>query len=112
MRLATSRAVALGTSSVVLLGHVALTPGIAAACSVCFGRDANWAPAFVLGTIIMLGLPPLLVAAFGIAVYRAMRRKAAHDAALETMQAAGGVDAGRAERTARRAAAKHLRLAR
>jgi hypothetical protein len=64
-------------------------PQTAAACFVCYGGEgSDWTPAFVLGTIMMLGLPPAIVAGASFAIYRSIKR---NEAFLE--QSAGeGVD--------------------
>jgi hypothetical protein len=51
-------------------------PELAAACSVCFGGENNdWTGGFLLGTIVMLALPPAIVISAGVAIYRAMKRQ-------------------------------------
>jgi hypothetical protein len=50
-------------------------PQAAAACFVCYGGDgSDWTPAFVSGTIMMLGLPPAIVLGAGFAIYRSIKR--------------------------------------
>ena len=50
-------------------------PQVAGACFVCFGGEGNdWTPAFVAGTIVMLGLPPAIVLGAGVAIYRSIKR--------------------------------------
>ena len=69
------RIAAAGTAGVLaVLAH----PDVARACTVCFGGgndDWNWG--FLLGTVMMLALPPAVVVGAGIAIYRAMKRQEA-----------------------------------
>ncbi|MFP6662760.1 MAG: hypothetical protein VCC00_00995 [Deltaproteobacteria bacterium] len=56
-------------------------PQTAAACFVCYGgEDNDWTPAFVSGTIMMLGLPPAIVLGAGFAIYRSIKRTEAYQA--------------------------------
>lgn len=69
------RIAAAGTVSALA---VLARPDVARACTVCFGGgndDWNWG--FLLGTVIMLALPPAVVVGAGIAIYRAMKRQEA-----------------------------------
>jgi hypothetical protein len=51
-------------------------PEVARACAVCFGGENNdWTGGFLLGTILMLALPPAIVIGAGVAIYRAMKRQ-------------------------------------
>ena len=44
----------------------------------CFGGQENdWTGGFLLGTILMLALPPMIVVSAGIAIYRATKRQEA-----------------------------------
>ena len=68
-----------------VLGALAvLAPGIAHACAVCFGgEDTVWTDAFVLGTILMMALPPAIVVTGAVVVYRATKRQEARLKAAE-----------------------------
>lgn len=60
-----------------LLGLLAL-PEWAYACAVCFGGEGgDWNIGFLLGTILMLSLPPAVVIGAGVTIYRAMKRQEA-----------------------------------
>lgn len=53
-------------------------PDVARACTVCFGgQDGDWNFGFLLGTAMMLALPPAVVIGAGIAIYRSMKRQEA-----------------------------------
>ncbi|MEW6272350.1 MAG: hypothetical protein AB1689_23960 [Thermodesulfobacteriota bacterium] len=53
-------------------------PRTAAACAVCFGGQENdWTGGFLLGTTLMLLLPPLIVVGAGFAIYRAIKKQEA-----------------------------------
>jgi hypothetical protein len=55
---------------------LAFAPSTALACAVCFGGQANdWTGGFLLGTILMLSLPPLIVVGAGFMIYRAIKRQ-------------------------------------
>jgi len=61
-----------------LLVALLCDPRSALACAVCFGgTDSDWPGAFLLGTILMLALPPAIVISAGIAIYRGMKRQEA-----------------------------------
>lgn len=69
-----SAATAVTVSAIAILVH----PVAARACTVCFGgENGDWNVGFLLGTILMLALPPALVIGVGIAIYRAMKRQEA-----------------------------------
>jgi hypothetical protein len=54
------------------------TPRAALACAVCFGgKDGDWSGGFLLGTTLMLALPPAIVLCAGFAIWRAMKRQEA-----------------------------------
>lgn len=58
-----------------------LLPSGAEACAVCFGgEESDWTTGFVLGTIMMLALPPAIVLGAGVAIYRSIKR---HEAEIE-----------------------------
>jgi hypothetical protein len=64
--------------AILVAGAVALLgrPELAGACAVCFGGENNdWTGGFLLGTILMLALPPAIVIGAGVAIYRAMKRQ-------------------------------------
>ena len=64
----------LGGAAAVL----AASPVTALACAVCFGgEDSDWPKAFLAGTAVMLVLPPAILIAGGIAIYRATKRQEA-----------------------------------
>jgi len=68
---------------------IALWPGFARACTVCFGgKDSNWSAGFYAGTLLMLLLPPALVVGAGIVIYRATKRQEARRAARDASSAA------------------------
>lgn len=53
-------------------------PDVVRACTVCFGNgNDDWNAGFLLGTVLMLALPPAVVVGAGIAIYRAMKRQEA-----------------------------------
>lgn len=53
-------------------------PESARACAVCFGGEGgDWNIGFLLGTILMLSLPPAVVIGAGVTIYRAMKRQEA-----------------------------------
>lgn len=53
-------------------------PDVARACTVCFGgQDGDWNLGFLLGTAMMLALPPAVVIGAGFAIYRSMKRQEA-----------------------------------
>jgi hypothetical protein len=59
-------------------------PEVAIACAVCFGDEASdWPAAFLLGTALLLALPPAIVVFAGVAIYRATKRQEARLAARE-----------------------------
>lgn len=61
-----------------------LAPTQAQACAVCFGGgEDDWTGGFVLGTILMLALPPAIVAGAGFSIYRAIKKQEAAEAAAE-----------------------------
>jgi len=65
---------ALATSAAVC----ALQPRAALACAVCFGgKDNDWTGGFLLGTVLMLALPPAIVLGAGFYIYRAIKRQEA-----------------------------------
>jgi hypothetical protein len=71
----------------------------ALACAVCFGGESSdWNGAFLLGTVLLLLLPPAIVVGAGVAIYRATKRQEARLAERE--QASAKTRAGR-ERTLR-----------
>jgi hypothetical protein len=89
-RLASPRAAA--TAALVLL---AADPRSALACAVCFGgKDSDWSGAFLLGTIVMLGLPPAIVISAGIAIYRGMKRQEARLRERDAQRAQQSVQQG------------------
>jgi cation transport ATPase len=60
---------------------LSLAPTAAHACAVCFGgEESDWTTAFVLGTVLMMALPPAIVLAAGIAIYRSTKRQERLDA--------------------------------
>jgi hypothetical protein len=64
-------------------------PGAAHACTVCFGgENGDWNVGFLLGTVLMLALPPALVGGAGIAIYRAMKRQDARIRERDAQRAA------------------------
>ena len=53
-------------------------PEPAGACAVCFGGEGgDWNIGFLLGTVLMLALPPAVVVGAGVSIYRAMKRQEA-----------------------------------
>lgn len=53
-------------------------PDVARACTVCFGgQDGDWNFGFLIGTAMMLALPPAVVIGAGVAIYRSMKRQEA-----------------------------------
>lgn len=71
-----------------LLAALAL-PGAADACAVCFGDGSDdWTAGFVLGTILMLALPPAIVLGAGFAIWRSIKRHEAHEAEAEARDGA------------------------
>lgn len=57
---------------------VLVRPDVARACTVCFGgQDGDWNFGFLLGTAMMLSLPPAVVIGAGVAIYRSMKRQEA-----------------------------------
>jgi hypothetical protein len=53
-------------------------PDVARGCTVCFGgQDGDWNFGFLLGTAMMLALPPAVVIGAGVAIYRSMKRQEA-----------------------------------
>ena len=57
---------------------VAMAPGAARACAVCFGGEGgDWNVGFLLGTVLMMALPPAVVIGAGLTIYRAMKRQEA-----------------------------------
>lgn len=63
---------------------VTLLPSVAEACAVCFGNgEDDWTGGFVLGTIMMLALPPAIVAGAVLTIYRSIKRHDAEEAAAE-----------------------------
>lgn len=80
-------------STLLLLGVVfllvALVPSGADACAVCFGNgEDDWTSGFVAGTILMLALPPAIVAGAGFTIYRAIKKQEAVEAEAEAHSAA------------------------
>jgi hypothetical protein len=64
-----------------------LLPAGAEACAVCFGgEDSDWTTGFLLGTIVMLALPPAIIGGAGFAIYRAIKRHDAEVAASEARE--------------------------
>lgn len=60
------------------LALLAADPRVAGACAVCFGgKGDDWNSGFLLGTWLMLLLPPGIVLFAGVAIYRAMKRQEA-----------------------------------
>ena len=58
-----------------------LAPADAHACAVCFGGgEDDWTGGFVLGTILMLALPPAIVVGAGFSIYRAIKKQEALEA--------------------------------
>ena len=83
------RAVWLVLLVVVLAGFLGLATD-AQACAVCFGgEDSDWTGAFVLGTLLMLALPPAIVVGAVFAIYRAIKRQ---EAALAEAESAAASD--------------------
>ena len=63
-------------TTIVLGGGLVFAPRVALACAVCFGdKESDWNGAFLIGTVLMLALPPAIVVGAGIAIYRAMKRQ-------------------------------------
>lgn len=61
-----------------IVATVLVQPNLARACAVCFGgENDDWTGGFLLGTIVMLALPPAIVGFAGFAIYRAMKRQEA-----------------------------------
>ena len=53
-------------------------PRVAAACAVCFGGEgSDWTGGFLLGTTLMLLLPPLIIGGAAFAIYRAIKKQEA-----------------------------------
>ncbi len=76
------------TGALVLLVALAalVDPSAVDACAVCFGGEENdWTTGFVLGTVMMLSLPPVIVVGAGVTIYRSIKR---HDAEIEAAEAA------------------------
>lgn len=69
--------VRLGAAAIVAVVAALLAqPDRALACAVCFGGENNdWTGGFLLGTILMLALPPAIVIGAGVTIYRAMKRQ-------------------------------------
>lgn len=66
------------TAPLAALAGILASPGIAAACAVCFGgEETNWNGAFLAGTAVMLVLPPVILLGGGIVIYRAIKRQEA-----------------------------------
>ncbi len=62
---------ALASAAVLLV-----LPRLASACAVCFGDGSDdWTAAYVAGTIMMLALPPSIIACAGIVIWRATKRQ-------------------------------------
>lgn len=70
---------------------MAIRPGTAIACAVCFGgQESEWSKAFVAGTLVMLVLPPMILIGGGLAIYRATKRQEARIAERDAAAAGGG----------------------
>ncbi len=69
---------------------IALRPGTAFACAVCFGgQDTDWSKAFLAGTAVMLVLPPAILIGGGIVIYRAIKRQEARVAERDALASSG-----------------------
>jgi len=80
---------AIGWLWVCLVLIALAVPSGAEACAVCFGgEESDWTTGFVLGTIVMLALPPAIVGGAGFAIYRSIKRHDAEVAAAEAASAA------------------------
>ena len=87
----TARAAAMALLAVLLCD-----PRSALACAVCFGgKENDWTGAFLLGTILMLALPPAIVISAGIAIYRSMKRQEARLRERDAQRAEQALEAGR-----------------
>jgi hypothetical protein len=54
-------------------------PSVAAACAVCFGgEESDWTFAFTAGTILIMVMPPGIVATAAFVIYRSMKRRQAY----------------------------------
>lgn len=88
MAVPTERAVVMLRSGLFLaaLGVVALLSAPeAAACAVCFGGEENdWTNGFVMGTVVMLALPPLIIVGAATTIYRAIKRQEAVEEQAES----------------------------
>jgi len=63
-----------------LLGAAVLLSSARAAhaCAMCFGgQDSDWTAGFLLGTVLMVSLPPAIIVSAGVALYRATKRQEA-----------------------------------
>ena len=69
-----------------VLGLVALLSAPeASACAVCFGGEENdWTNGFVMGTVVMLALPPLIIVGAATTIYRAIKRQEAVEEQAES----------------------------
>jgi len=78
-----------------VLAGIVLDPRVALACSVCFGgKESDWNGAFLLGTALMLALPPAIVVAAGIAIYRGMKRQEARIRERDAQRAQQALEQG------------------
>ncbi|MFM7143486.1 MAG: hypothetical protein ACKO2K_16400 [Alphaproteobacteria bacterium] len=72
------------------VAFLAVRPSTALACAVCFGgQETDWTKAFLAGTAVMLVLPPAILIAGGIAIYRATKRQEARIAERDAALAEG-----------------------
>ncbi|MBM3679604.1 MAG: hypothetical protein FJW96_17280 [Actinobacteria bacterium] len=54
-------------------------PSVASACAVCFGgEESDWTFAFTAGTILIMVMPPGIVATAVFVIYRSMKRRQAY----------------------------------
>ncbi len=57
----------------------------ASACAGCFGGEENdWTNGFVMGTVVMLALPPLIIVGAATTIYRAIKRQEAVESQAES----------------------------
>jgi hypothetical protein len=69
---------------------VLASPSAALACAVCFGgQDSDWTGGFLLGTTLMLLLPPLIIGGAGFAIYRAIKKQEARLRERDAERASG-----------------------
>jgi len=72
----------VGRLALPAVGAAIAWPEIAQACAVCFGDgESDWPAAFLLGTMIMLVLPPAILGFAGYTIYKATKRQEARQAA-------------------------------